>query len=70
MLACCSIIVQRHDLTGTPFFYSCRRSNDQPLKPDAAKQQHSFEIKSDAYQIYEAETDEQARQRLQQFIAK
>jgi putative transposase len=42
----------------------------QPLKPDAAKRQRRFEIASDAYQIYEADTDEQAQQRLQQFIAK
>ena len=45
------------------------KANQQPLKPNEAKQQRRFEIKSDAYQIYEAETDEQAQQRLQQFIA-
>ena len=45
-------------------------ANEQPLKPEEAKRQRRFEIKSEAYQIYEADTDEQAQQRLQQFIAK
>jgi transposase-like protein len=45
-------------------------ANEQPLKPDEAKRQRRFEIKSDAYQIYEADSQEQAQQRLQQFIAK
>lgn len=45
-------------------------AHEQPLKPDQAKQQRRFEIKSDAYQIYEADSQEQARQRLQQFINK
>ncbi|KAM3098005.1 transposase [Phormidesmis sp. 146-35] len=45
-------------------------ANEQPLKPDEAKRQRRFEIASEAYQIYEADTHEQAQQRLQQFIAK
>ncbi len=45
-------------------------ATEQPLKPDEAKRQRRFEIASEAYQIYEADTDEQAHQRLQQFIAK
>jgi transposase-like protein len=44
--------------------------NGQPLKPDEAKRLRRFEIKSDAYEIYEADSQEQARQRLQQFIDK
>jgi putative transposase len=42
----------------------------QPLKPEAAKQQRRFELKSDAYAIYEAETMAQAQERIQQFIAR
>jgi putative transposase len=42
--------------------------NGQPLKPDVAKRQRSLNITSEAYQIYEAESLEQARQRLQQFV--
>jgi putative transposase len=45
-------------------------ARDQPLKPEEAKRQRRFEITSEAYQIYEADTLEQAQQRLQQFIAK
>jgi transposase-like protein len=45
-------------------------ANEQPLKPDEAKRQRRFEIESDAYQIYEADTHDQAQQRLQAFIAK
>lgn len=45
-------------------------ANEQPLEPDEAKQQRRFEIKSDAYEIYEAQSEQQAQQRLQQFINK
>ena len=45
-------------------------ANEQPLKPGEAKRQRRFEIESDAYQIYEADTHDQAQQRLQAFIAK
>ena len=44
--------------------------NGQPLKPDVAKRQRRFEITSEAYQIYEADSKEQALQRLQQFVLK
>jgi transposase-like protein len=44
--------------------------NGQPLKPDVAKRQRRFEITSEAYQIYEADSKEHAQQRLQQFILK
>ena len=44
--------------------------NGQPLKPDEAKRLRRFEIKSDAYEIYEADNLKQAQQRLQQFIKK
>jgi putative transposase len=40
------------------------------LKPEEAKRQRRFEVKADAYQIYEAETLDDAHQRLGQFIAK
>jgi putative transposase len=40
------------------------------LKPEEAKRQRRFEVKADAYQIYEAETLADAHQRLGQFIAK
>jgi putative transposase len=43
-------------------------ANDQPLKPEEVKRQRRFEITSEAYQIYEADSIEQAQQRLQQFI--
>ncbi|UBF23999.1 transposase (plasmid) [Kovacikia minuta CCNUW1] len=43
---------------------------EQPLKREDAKRQRRFEIASEAYQIYNAETLEQARQRLEQFITK
>jgi transposase-like protein len=43
-------------------------ADEKPLKPQEAKRQRRFEIESDAYQIYEAETEEQARQKLQEFI--
>lgn len=42
----------------------------QPLKPEVAKQHRRFELKSDAYAIYEAETVAQAQERIQQFIAR
>jgi len=42
--------------------------NGQPLKPDEAKRQRRFAITSEAYQIYEADSLEQAQQRLQQFV--
>jgi putative transposase len=45
-------------------------ANGQPLQPDEAKRQRRFGITSEAYQIYEADTVEQAQQRLQQFVAK
>jgi transposase-like protein len=45
-------------------------ANGGPLQLNAAKQQRRFEIESDAYQIYAAQTYEQAQQQLQQFIAK
>jgi transposase-like protein len=44
--------------------------NAQTLKTDVAKRQRRFEITSEAYQIYEADSKEQAQQRLQQFILK
>jgi transposase-like protein len=44
--------------------------HEQPLKPGEAKQYRRFEITSDAYQIYEAQSKEQAQHQLQQFIAK
>jgi transposase-like protein len=40
------------------------------LKPEKAKRQRRFEIKSDAYKIYASKTEEQAQQALQQFIEK
>lgn len=43
-------------------------ANDQPLKPEDAKRQRRFDITTEAYQIYEADSIEQAQQRLQQFI--
>nr|WP_073075333.1 transposase [Phormidesmis priestleyi] len=43
-------------------------TNDQPLKPEEAKRQRRFEITTEAYQIYEADSMEPAQQRLQQFI--
>jgi len=45
-------------------------TSGQLVPPDEAKQQRRFEMESEAYQIYEAETYEQAQQQLQQFIAK
>jgi transposase-like protein len=45
-------------------------TNGQPLKSDEAKRQRRFEIESEAYEIYEADSLGQAQQRLQQFIAK
>lgn len=42
--------------------------NGQPLKPDEAKRQRRVNITSEAYQIYEADSLEQAQQRLQQFV--
>jgi transposase-like protein len=47
-----------------------RDANGGSLQLNAAKQQRRFEIESDAYQIYQARTYEQAQQQLQQFIAK
>lgn len=40
------------------------------LKSEKAKRQRRFEIQSDAYKIYKAETKEQAQQLLQEFIGK
>jgi transposase-like protein len=40
------------------------------IKPEQAKRQRRFEIRSDAYQIYKAETREQAKQLLQEWIEK
>jgi len=40
------------------------------IKPEQAKRQRRFEIQSDAYQIYKAETREQAEQLLQEWIEK
>lgn len=45
-------------------------ANGQLLKPDQAKRQRRFDITSEPYQIYQADTVEQAQHRLQQFIAK
>jgi transposase-like protein len=45
-------------------------TNGQPLKLDEAKRQRRFEIECEAYQIYEADSLEQAQQHLAQFIAK
>jgi putative transposase len=42
---------------------------DHPLKPEDAKRQRRFEMESAAYEIYEAETADQAQQRLAAFIA-
>lgn len=44
-------------------------ANGEELKNNEAKQQRRYEITSQAYKIYEAETYEQAQQHLQQFIA-
>ncbi|HEY9662459.1 MAG TPA: transposase [Allocoleopsis sp.] len=44
-------------------------ANGEELKNNEAKQQRCYEIASQAYKIYEAETYEQAQQQLQQFIA-
>jgi putative transposase len=40
------------------------------LKPEKAKRQRRFEIQSDAYKIYKAETQAQAQQTLQELIQK
>jgi transposase-like protein len=42
----------------------------EALAKQEAKRQRRFEITSEAYKIYEAETYEQAQQELQQFVAK
>ncbi|MEN8445073.1 MAG: transposase [Cyanobacteria bacterium J06555_13] len=42
----------------------------QPLKPSEAKQQRRYQIQSDAYDIYKAEDEIDAQQRLAAFIKK
>ena len=42
----------------------------QPLKPSAAKQQRRYQIQSDAYDIYKAEDEAEAQQRLATFVDK
>ena len=42
----------------------------QPLSPSEAKQQRRFQIKSDAYDIYKAEDETDAKKRLAAFIEK
>ena len=42
----------------------------QPLKPSQAKQQRRYQIQSDAYDIYKAEDEPEAQQRLATFVDK
>ena len=43
-------------------------TDGQLLKPEEAKRQRASQIKSEAYEIYDASTYEEAKQRLDQFI--
>lgn len=42
----------------------------QPLKPSAARQQRRYQIQSDAYDIYKAEDEAEAKQHLAAFVEK